>query len=125
MSVYSEDLRLRVVGAVKAGVGSYRKLSELFDVNKNTIVEWVKLDQQSGSVSAQKCGPKPQDLAVWRKRIEKLLRDQPDGTLEEWVQSLAKEGFRTSPAALCRWCRRLNITLKKRPFGLKNKIRQR
>jgi transposase len=99
---------------VKAGVGSYRELSELFDVNKNTIVEWVKLEHESGGVQARKCGPQPQDLGEWRKRIEKLLKDQPDGTLEEWTRGLAITGFQTSPAALCRWCQRLNITLKKK-----------
>ncbi|MBF6596365.1 MAG: hypothetical protein IVW51_18200 [Thermaceae bacterium] len=58
MGVYSEDLRTRVVAAVKAGRGSYRELGELSELDKNTIGVWVKLERETGGVSPQKCGRK-------------------------------------------------------------------
>ena len=67
MSVYSEDLRLRVVNAVKGKQESYRRLSELFDIDKNTVTEWVKLERESGQLSPP-CGRKPQDLYPFRKK---------------------------------------------------------
>ncbi|MEL6349207.1 MAG: helix-turn-helix domain-containing protein, partial [Myxococcota bacterium] len=46
----SKDLRQRVVTAYHDGEGTYDELAERFDVNRNTVWSWVKLEKETGSL---------------------------------------------------------------------------
>jgi transposase len=48
---YSEDLRLRVLGAIDAGM-SKMTAHKTFRVSRSTIDDWLKLRQHTGSVKA-------------------------------------------------------------------------
>lgn len=117
MSVYSQDLRQRVVQAYERGEGSYAKLAKRFMMNSSTVRDWVKLKSRTGALTAKRCGPKPQSLDVWRERLTVLLSEDNDATLAELVERLeARHGVKTSKSAVDRWLRKLDVTRKKRPF---------
>ncbi len=120
MSVYSQDLRQRVVQAYEGGEGSYAKLAQRFMVNVSTVRNWMKLQRTTGSLKAKPCGPKAQDVEPWKECLTVLLNEDNDATLKELVERLEKRyGVKTSKSSVDRWCRKLGITRKKRPFMLR------
>ena len=52
---YSQDLRVRLIGAVEAGA-SARSAARLFGVSASTAVKWVALWRLTGSVAALPMG---------------------------------------------------------------------
>ena len=52
---YSIDLRERVVRAVEGGL-SRRRAAGVFEVAISTVVEWVRVWRQSGSLAAKPMG---------------------------------------------------------------------
>ncbi len=121
MSVYSYDLRQRVVQAYERGEGSYAKLAQRFMVNASTVRDWMKLQRTTGSLKAKPCGPRPQDVQPWQERLTLLLNEDNDATLKELVERLEERyGVKTSTSAVDRWLKKLGITRKKRRFTLRN-----
>ena len=52
---YSQDLRERLIGAVKGGM-SARAAGRLFEVSKSSAVKWVARWRQTGQVTAKQMG---------------------------------------------------------------------
>lgn len=52
---YSDDLRLRAVAAVEAGL-SRRQAAEDFSVGASSVIRWSERHRQTGSVSAKPMG---------------------------------------------------------------------
>ena len=52
---YSRDLRERVVRAVEGGL-SRRQAAVVFELAASTVVEWVRVWRESGSLSAKPMG---------------------------------------------------------------------
>ncbi|WP_348626970.1 helix-turn-helix domain-containing protein, partial [Mesorhizobium sp. WSM3873] len=50
------DLRERVVAAVKTEGMSRRAAAKRFGVSYSAAIEWVKLDEETGSVAPRKVG---------------------------------------------------------------------
>ncbi len=124
MSVYSQDLRQRVVQAYERGEGSYAKLAQRFMVNPATVRDWMKLKRTTGSLKAKPCGLKPQDVQPWQERLTTLLNEDNDATLTELVERLEERyGLKTSKSAVDRWLKKLGITRKKRRFMTRKETR--
>jgi transposase len=111
----SFDLRSRVLAAVDAGL-SCRQAAERFGVSASSAIRWAGLRRSGGDAR-----PKPQggDRLSHRTEahaslIQAELDDVPDITLPELKVRLAGQGAHVSVAALWRFCRRHNITRKKR-----------
>ena len=111
----SFDLRSRVLAAVDAGL-SCRQAAERFGVSASSAIRWAELRRSGGDAR-----PKPQggDRLSHRTEahaclIQAALDDVPDITLPELKVRLAGQGAHVSVAALWRFCRRHNITRKKR-----------
>jgi transposase len=113
MSAYSHDLRQRVVDAVDRQEGSLRQLARRFRVSLSFIVRLLRLRRQTGDLRPRPHGgghpPALDDQAV--ERLRRLLRDQPDLTLEELSQQV---GVPCSRMSIWRTLCKLNITRKKK-----------
>jgi len=115
------DLRLRVVGAIDAGM-SRRAAADRFEIAPSAAVKWHQLWQRTGSVE-----PRPQGGDKRSKRIEALaevilalVADTPDITLVEIAERLERDhDERFAPSVVHRFFARRGITFKK------NRARQR
>jgi transposase len=111
----SQDLRLRVVGAIEAGM-SRRAAASRFGVAPSAAIKWHALWRKTGAVQ-----PEPQGGDRRSDRIEALaepilaLVDQKaDITLAEIAQHLAcHHGQRFAPSVVHRFFERRGITFKK------------
>ena len=111
----SFDLRSRVLAAVDAGL-SCRQAAERFGVSASSAIRWAARRRCAGDAR-----PRPQGgdrlshkTEAHADLIHAALAEVPDMTLPELKARLARQGAQVSVAALWRFCRRHNITRKKR-----------
>jgi transposase len=115
MAPYSQDLRDRVLAAVKTGKTSQAELAETFGVSLSTVEKWWHRWRTTGQSTPQpyQAGP-PRTLAECDDLIRELLAAQPDLTLDELCTRVAeKRGVVASRSMMCRTVQRLNLPLKK------------
>jgi len=80
---YSEDLRWRVVEAIDGGA-TIPDAAEQCGVSISSVVRFLKLHRDTGSVSAAKFGGyKEFVLAAHEEVVRNLIAEQPDITLAE------------------------------------------
>lgn len=111
----SMDLRLRVVGAIDAGM-SRRAAADRFGIAASVAIKWYELWRRTGSVE-----PRPQGGDRRSDRIEALsaailalVAATPDITLAEIAERLARDhGERFAPSVVHRFFARRGITFKK------------
>src|SRR5438067_5399481 len=113
MRPYSQDLRERVAQAVDRKQGSLRELARRFCVSLSFVARLLHLRKETGNLQ-----PRPHGggtpLALDEQavaRLQQLVHDQPDLTLEELAQRV---GVPCSRMSVWRALRRLNITRKKK-----------
>jgi transposase len=115
---YSNDLRERAVTVVLEGGLSRRKAAALFDVAESTVVNWVRLFQETGSVSPGRMGGhKPKAI---RGEHEVLLegRIRKCGfTLPGFVAELAGHGLKVDYRSVWNFVHAAKISFKKKPRG--------
>jgi transposase len=88
---YSQDLRLRVLGAIDAGM-SKMTAHKTFQISRSTIDDWFKLREQTGSVQANtsyRRGKVPtiHDLAAF----ERFAQRHSGCTLEQLAKAWQQE----------------------------------
>jgi transposase len=89
---YSEDLRTRVVEAIDTGA-TIPEVADQCGVSISSVVRFLKLHRDTGSVSAAKFGGyKEFVLAAHEGLVRKLIAEQPDIPLAELKVRLAKNG---------------------------------
>jgi transposase len=126
MAPYSQDLRDRVLAAVKTGKKSQAELAETFGVSLSTVEKWWHRRRTTGQSTPQpyRAGP-PRTLAECDDLIRELLAAQPDLTLDELCIRVAeKRGVVASRSMMCRTVQRLNLPLKKSRSTIANGIRR-
>ena len=120
---YSQDLRLRVVGAIDGGM-SKMKAHQTFKVSRSTIDDWMKLRQDTGGVQAgtrRGCIGKRaiEDMRVFEAFAERhrhaTLAQMKRAWQEERGQVLSKQTFSNLLS-------RLGWTRKKRAFSTASEI---
>jgi len=75
---YSQDLRVRVIGAVETGA-SARAAARLFGVSASTTVKWVQRWRRTGSVEAKPMGGYNEQAKDSQPRIMSQRRKSPYG----------------------------------------------
>ena len=91
---YSEDLRRRVVGAIEGGA-TIPEAAEQCSVSISSVVRFLKLHRETGSVGSAKFGGyKDFALAAHEDLVRQLVAEQPDITLAELEERLAKKKIR-------------------------------
>jgi transposase len=112
MRAYSMDLRVRVLADCDAGMPT-KKVSQKYSVSAAWVRRLKQRRRESGEVGPRvsKTGPKPK-LAGKEERLEQLVAEDPDATLEELRKKL---GVAVSVATVWRSLQALGLTLKKSP----------
>jgi transposase len=113
MRPYSNDLRERVAAAVDHAEGSLREIARRFRVSLSFVVRLLQRRRDADTLDpmAHGGGPPPVLGPDDRQRLEELIRDQPDATLEQLRQ---RGEFRCSLTTLWRAVRDLDLTFKKK-----------
>ena len=113
---YSQDLRDRVIDAVKKERLSRRAAARRFGVSESAAIKWLQRYEVSGSRKPVGTGGhRPSKLKPHRDFIVVALKAKPDLTLEALGrQLLAQRGVKADTSMLSRFLRREKITHKKR-----------
>ena len=85
MGPYSMDLRERIAAAVDHYEGSIRQIARTFRVSASTITRWLQRRRDAGTREPKPHGggPPPALDENDHRRLDELIRDQPDATLDE------------------------------------------
>src|SRR5665811_1879449 len=114
---YSEDLRARVVAAIEAGA-TRPEVADQYSVSLSSVGRVVRLDRETGSVSAAKFGGyKEFALAGPEALVRQLVAKQPDITLAELVTQLAKKKITIGKSSVSRFLHHLKLSFKKKSAG--------
>ena len=111
---YSDDLRERVVAAIESG-DTREEVAELYNMALSTVGGFIKRKRETGSVSPDKFGGyKTFSLEPHTDLVKELVAEQPDRTLAELRDRLAKEQVAVSQSAISRFLHHINLTFKKK-----------
>jgi transposase len=115
MKPYSQDLRERVLAAVKETKLSQAKIAKSFKISKSTLENWLQRQRETGACTAlPHSGGNPHALASCEAFIRARVKKQPDSTLEELCARVAKaKGVQSSPSMMCRELQLLHLPRKK------------
>ena len=110
---YSRDLRERVVRAVEGGL-SRRQAAAVFELAVSTVVEWVRVWRESGSLDAKPMGgDRNSRLKGERAWLLERIAAVPDLTLEELRAELGDRGIRVGYGSVWRFFAAEGISFKK------------
>ena len=113
---YSQDLRERVIAAVRAKRQSLAQIAQTFGVSESTVDKWAQRWRATGRVAALPwAGGVKRSLRDCAAVIRDEVRQQPDATLDELCArvEVATE-VKASPSMMSRELARLGLPRKKR-----------
>ena len=114
---YSEELRRRVVETIDEGA-TIPDAAEQCGVSISSVVRFLKLHRDTGSVSAAQFGGyKDFVLAEHEELVRALIEEQPDITLAELEARLAKKKVAVGKSSISRFLIYLKLPFKKKPAG--------
>jgi transposase len=118
---YSEDLRLRVLGAIDSGM-SKMAAHKTFGISRSTIDDWLLLREQTGSVQANTTYQRNKPPALQDKpQIHAFFKRHQHSTQEQMALAWQEEtGQRLAVMTFCKALRRLGYTRKKRAISTAN-----
>lgn len=111
---YSNDLRERVVSAMRSGEGC-RAVAARFGVAPSSVVKWTQRARRTGSVGPAKMGGyRRAILEAHRDWLLDQVRSCPHVTLAGLQELLAKRGVIVSHDTVWRFLRGCGFSFKKR-----------
>jgi transposase len=114
---YSNDLRERVVAAVRSGE-SCRAVASRFEVAVSTVVKWSQRYRATGSVAPGKIGGyRRRVLEPHREFIVDRIGQTPHLTLHGLKDELAARGVIVSHNAVWKFLRREGLSFKKKRWS--------
>jgi transposase len=114
---YSEDLRRHVVETIEGGA-TIPETAEQCGVSISSVVRFLKLHRDTGSVGAAKFGGyKDFALAAHEELVRSLIEEQPDITLAELEARLAKKRILVGKSSISRFLNHLKLPFKKKSAG--------
>src|SRR5215208_4796315 len=121
MNAYSEDLREKIIEALRRGMGK-SEAARTFCVSLSSVKRSAKLAQEGRSLAPKKRpGSKPKLDERSSKLLEEDLRERPFITLQqrcEYLRTIAS--LEVSRSTVCRAIKRMNSTRKKGVDQLQN-----
>lgn len=114
MNGYSEDLRQKIVSAVRRGI-SKSQAARTFDVSLSTVKRYVNKVDRGESLAAKKSpGSAPKLDEKARKLLEADLKEKPCATLQQRCDYIeVTTGLSVSRSTVCRTISRIGPTRKK------------
>jgi transposase len=116
MKAYSQDLRDRIIAAMKAHTDTRERIARTFQVSRSFVQKlWRRWQKTRSSSALPHGGGQRRALADDEARIRKEVAQQPDATLTELCERVEQAGGATSsPSMMCRELQRLNLPRKKK-----------
>jgi len=116
MKAYSEDLRRKIVGALKRGT-TKNEAASLFGVSLSSVKRFARMDRNGSSLAPRKPpGRPPKSNDTTRRLLEADLADRPAATAAERRRYLeCMTGESMSDSTVRRLVRRLGHSRKKDP----------
>jgi transposase len=113
MNPYSIDLRERVIESYERGRCTQTEVAEQFDVSTSSVEKWLRKWREEGTFTSapHRGGRRATFSGGDLEKLAKLVKDDPDATLEELLH---KSGIKASIMSVFRALERLGITRKKR-----------
>jgi transposase len=121
---YSQDLRDRVIDAVKGGEMSRRAAARRYEVSESVAIKWLERVERVGSREpAGHGGHRASKLTAHREFLEAARSKKSDITLQALCDRLlAERGVKADTSMMSRFFRRIGLTFKKRPSSRKSRI---
>jgi transposase len=121
MNPYSEDLREKIVQALRRGMGK-SEAARTFSVSLSSVKRYAKLAEEGRSLAPKKRpGSKPKLDERARKLLEEDLKERPFVTLQKRCEYLrVVASVEVSRSTMCRALKRMNSTRKKGGDRLQN-----
>jgi transposase len=118
MQPYSQDLRRRVIAAIKTGKQTQVEIAETFGVHLATVEKWWRRWRETRTYAALPPARGPRralrDCATF---LRAEVKRQPDVTLPELCVRVAEaKGVLASPSMMCRELCHLGLPRKKSHF---------
>ena len=120
---YSQDLRDRVIDAVKRGEMSRRAAGRRYEISESVAIKWLERVERDGSREpVGHGGHRASKLMPHRDFLEAVRVEKPDVTLQALCDRLLSErGVKADTSMMSRFFRRIGVTLKKRRSSRVNK----
>jgi transposase len=114
MNAYSEDLRNKIVQALRRGMGK-SQAARTFCVSLSSIKRYAKMDEEGRSLAPKKKpGSKPKIDQRASKLLEEDIKERPFVTLQQRCEYLrVVASVEVSRSTMCRAIKRMNATRKK------------
>lgn len=125
MQAYSQDLRDRVLRAVERGE-SPTQIARRFEVSRVWVYQVTERFKATGQRSSlQMGGYRRSRVADQEATLRGWLKEQPDLTLAELCERLAKRGIEIKAPALWHQLNKWNLSFKKNPARQRARARRR
>ena len=123
---YSQDLRERVIDAVKRGEMSRRAAARRYEISESVAIKWLERVERDGSREpVGHGGHRASKLMPHRDFLEAARREKPDITLQTLCDRLLSERtVKADTSMMSRFFRRIGVTVKKRPSSRASRIAQ-
>ena len=114
MNPYSEDLRKKIVEALRRGT-TKSEAARAFGVSRSSVKRYAKLAEQGRPLAPKKRpGSRPKLDQTARRLLEADVQERPSATLSERREYLGRAcGVSVSESTLSRMLRRLGFSRKK------------
>jgi transposase len=121
---YSQDLRDRVIDAVKRGQMSRRAAGRRYEISESVAIKWLERVERDGSQEpVGHGGHRASKLMPHRDFLGAVRAEKPDVTLQALCDRLSAErGVRADTSMMSRFFRRIGVTVKKRPLSPASRI---
>jgi len=114
MNAYSEDLREKIVEALRRGMGK-SQAARTFSVSLSSVKRYAKRAEEGRSLAPKKrAGSKPKIDERASKLLEEDIKERPFITLQQRCEYLGVvAGLEVSRSTMCRAIKRMNATRKR------------
>src|SRR6202167_4075578 len=121
---YSQDLRDRVIDAVRKGAMSRRAAARRYEISESVAIKWLERVERDGSRAPVGHGGHPAyKLMAQREFLEAARSEKADITPQALCDRLLSErGVKADTSMMSRFFRRIGVTLKKRPWSRASRI---
>jgi len=121
MNAYSEDLREKIIEALRRGMGK-SEAARTFSVSLSSVKRYAKLAEEGRSLTPKKrAGWKPKIDERASKLLEEDIKERPFITLQQRCEYLLTiASLEVSRSTVCRAIKRMNSTRKKGGDRLQN-----